>query len=386
MAFTAVHGDRGRLDATRDDLGCGWAWTAVHRARPRVPLACPECGHGLHAKVSPTGLRFFAHDRGAPTCALAQESMEHHLVKLQLAHAARAAGWYADLEVRAPDGTWRADVMASSPDGAHRMAWEAQLSPITRDEVRERTDRYAADGIDACWVTLSARTWVGAVPSIVVSTPRPGSADQWTAGTGLSRFTVTPCRKKCRCPHGHGEWKTVTAPLDDFVAWVLGRRVIPHRVPAGEDDHRVLWTAPRYVEQAAAHSDADQRHRTKRKERDQQRRRERHAGQVVGKDWRTAMPLGRRWRLEAAAARWTEKDSGRPARLAHEQITDDRWAGGLPIHVSGHPYAVLLPSAGHADWSALAGLVILTVGDAERRRTVEHAPALTRVVDLAAWH
>ncbi|MFH8387524.1 competence protein CoiA [Kitasatospora sp. NPDC018058] len=177
VTFTAVHAERGRLDATRDDLGCGWAWTAVHRARPRVPLGCPECGHGVHAKVSPTGMRFFSHDRGSPACALAQESMEHYLTKLQLAHAIRAAGWYAELEVRAPDGSWRADVMASSADGARRTAWEAQLSPITRDEFRERTARYAAAGIAVCWVALSSRSWVGAAPTVVVSARGPASTE-----------------------------------------------------------------------------------------------------------------------------------------------------------------------------------------------------------------
>jgi hypothetical protein len=37
----------------------------VHRTRPRPPLSGRQCGHGLHAKVPPTGLRFFAHDHGA---------------------------------------------------------------------------------------------------------------------------------------------------------------------------------------------------------------------------------------------------------------------------------------------------------------------------------
>lgn len=40
----------------------------------------------------------------------------------------------SQLEVRGPDGDWRADVMTTSPDDTARMAWEAQLSPITTDE------------------------------------------------------------------------------------------------------------------------------------------------------------------------------------------------------------------------------------------------------------
>jgi hypothetical protein len=44
-----------------------------------------------------------------------------------------SAGWHAELEVRADDGTWRADVLASAHDGSRRIAWEAQLSPITAE-------------------------------------------------------------------------------------------------------------------------------------------------------------------------------------------------------------------------------------------------------------
>ena len=85
----------------------------------------------MHAKVSRHGLRFFAHAPGAPTCALALETIAHHLLKLELANAARAAGVHAEMEVRGPDGAWRADVMASDPGGAWRWALEAQLAPIT---------------------------------------------------------------------------------------------------------------------------------------------------------------------------------------------------------------------------------------------------------------
>ncbi|MFH8387523.1 hypothetical protein ACH4E7_42645 [Kitasatospora sp. NPDC018058] len=142
---------------------------------------------------------------------------------------------------------------------------------------------------------------------------------------GVGRFTVTPCRKKCRCPHGHGRWESVSAPLDDVVAWVLGDRVVLHRLPAGDDDHRVRWTVPRYVEQAQAHAAADCELQAKQAGEAQRRRRERREGWAeprAGQDWRAAMPMGRRFRLEAAAARWVEADCGRPARLGHEEISD----------------------------------------------------------------
>ncbi len=58
MAFSAIHPDAGRVDATLPDLGCALAWDLVHKVRPRVALRCRECGHGMHAKVSPRGLRY----------------------------------------------------------------------------------------------------------------------------------------------------------------------------------------------------------------------------------------------------------------------------------------------------------------------------------------
>ncbi|MFD7409778.1 hypothetical protein ACFV7R_45990 [Streptomyces sp. NPDC059866] len=74
----------------------------------------------MHAKTSRTGLP----PRPPPTCALALESVAHHLLKLELANAARDAGTHAELETRGPDGTWRADVLASGPAGVWKTALE----------------------------------------------------------------------------------------------------------------------------------------------------------------------------------------------------------------------------------------------------------------------
>ncbi|MGW3558153.1 competence protein CoiA family protein [Streptomyces sp. NPDC000963] len=143
MPFTALHPDLGRLDATLPDLGRGMAWGQVHKVRPRVPLVCPECAWGVHPKVSGSGVRFFCHDPNRPaSCELSNELWEHHMLKLEMAGAIRAAGWFAALEVPAEDGSWRADV----------MAWEAQLSPITLEDIEARTGRYAEEDIRVCWV------------------------------------------------------------------------------------------------------------------------------------------------------------------------------------------------------------------------------------------
>lgn len=38
------------------------------------------------------------------------------------------------------------------------MAWEAQLSPITLDDIAARTDRYVDEGIRVCWVSPHEQT------------------------------------------------------------------------------------------------------------------------------------------------------------------------------------------------------------------------------------
>lgn len=188
VVFAAIHPDAGRIDATQPDLGAGLAWQQVHKVRPRIALRCPDCGHGVHAKISARKLRYFAHNPGRPQeCAWDNESLEHHLLKLELATAIRDLGWHAELEVRAPNGSWRADVLASSHDGTRRIAWEAQLSPIADEDVAERTDRYAEAGIEVCWVGVVNRlSWMGFVPSLQFRDPH--GEGPWTVVDGVARF------------------------------------------------------------------------------------------------------------------------------------------------------------------------------------------------------
>ncbi|MFF3113607.1 competence protein CoiA [Kitasatospora sp. NPDC057904] len=185
MPLTALHPSHGTLDATVDDLGAGLHWSTVHRAKPRPDLRCPACAGLVHAKTSHRGLRFFAHDTVQPHCPSTGESLEHHHLKRALAHAARTAGWHAAVEV--PGDGWRADVLATAPDG-RRLALEAQLSPITTADIEMRTRRYAAAGVDSCWVTTTRAPWLLAVPSLQV---RQDEAD-WVVVDGHRRLAHPP--------------------------------------------------------------------------------------------------------------------------------------------------------------------------------------------------
>lgn len=53
-----MYQDRGRPDATPDDLGYSHAWKNLHRA---VELGCPECGGRLFTQLSRHRLPHFYH-------------------------------------------------------------------------------------------------------------------------------------------------------------------------------------------------------------------------------------------------------------------------------------------------------------------------------------
>ncbi|MGA6871272.1 competence protein CoiA [Streptomyces pratensis] len=239
MGYTAVHPVWGRLDASLDDLGCGRSWADVHRVRG-LRLACPECGGRVFARASQHGLRHFYHRVRPLDCELANESQEHHLLKLELAVAARAAGWRAELEVSSELRDWRADVLVFDEQGRPFIALEAQQSPMTPTGARMRTDRYARDGVAVCWVGLQDRPWARAVPALRVRAPAE-RREPWTVRHGLARYTWTP-----RTLKGTAKWEHITCPLGDALAWILQGEARVHTAVNGT----VWWTAPAYEELA----------------------------------------------------------------------------------------------------------------------------------------
>ncbi len=110
-------------------------------------------------------------------------------------------------------GSWRADVLACSRDGSRRIAWEAQLSPITDEDIRDRTSRYQAEGIGVCWVSPGELVpWMGIVPFrpgtrlFVKSYPRldqPGSRDPLVKGQPGGNVSATRCATSSRRTRQH---------------------------------------------------------------------------------------------------------------------------------------------------------------------------------------
>ncbi|WP_190194119.1 competence protein CoiA family protein [Streptomyces minutiscleroticus] len=349
-------------------------------------LTCDECGHNMYAKTSRTGLRFFAHAPGAPACALNLESVAHHLLKLELANAARDAGAHAELEARGPDGMWRADVLASDPAGTWMTALEAQLAPITDADISARADRMKADGVTSIWFSDRPRpSWLGAVPSVRVA--RPDGERHLTVAEGLVKF------------NGCG-WSPVRTTLSQFLAWAFTRHVVPHTPRAllrySRRPLATVWTAPQYVTAETSYLEEEERRRRAREAQlaalRQQEEKKREGIRARNAVTRTkalteataaeqaarTQPPGR---LRQVARLYRRGIDQALAKLAEEHgVTatvgystgDPRYAGGVPlVDERGVPVAVFDPNPHRVRGEAfllLAGLPLIFPSRTEQRR------------------
>ena len=384
MAFRAVHANWGTVFAHLPDLGCGQAWEAVWKVKPTAPTVCAECRHPMYAKTSRAGMRFFAHAPHAPDCEIAREgeSEAHHLLKLELAWAARDAGAHAELEVRAPDGSWRADVLASAPDGSWRIALEAQLSPITDTDIEARTARMRRHGVAACWFSDRPRPpWLGTVPSVRVARAEGGGP--LGVAEGVVRFD------------GRSWRRIAPAALPDFLRWVVHGQAVPHPVNpesgyAYEHGLRrlpVVWTHPKYIAAEETHRAEEERRRLAFEAQAAIRKRRLDARKAVVREGNAASraralrkavtaeetiegtPEAEALREKAGERRgvrraiaYLSRDHGVTAAVGWS-VADPCWAGGIPlVDGEGLPVAVFNPSRrllrGQA-YLLLAGLLLL---------------------------
>jgi competence protein CoiA len=408
MAFRVVHAQWGSVDATLPDLGCEQAWEAVWRVRPPAPLTCPECGHQMHAKVSPKPrrLRFFAHAPHAPNCALALESIDHHLLKLELVTAARAAGAHAEMEVRGPDGAWIADVLASDPGGTWRVALEAQLAPVTTADITARTDRMGTDGVASIWFSDRPRPpWLGAVPSVRLA--RPDDGEGLVVAGGLVKFRQRSDGSGSYVDNFLGSyWEVIPATLVQFLGWAFTGAIRPHRPRYGD---AMIWTAPRYIAEHEAAAErferihaALQRQRSPKRAEDEERRRKERIGrqeEIARKNAAsraTALeqanaaeqaargtPEGA-WRREQDARRLGVREAISFLAREYNVTADVGWSAGDPRYAGGVDayglFAVLHPVPrlvrGHA-FLLLAGTLLLFRAE-WRRALFEKAMGRTR--------
>lgn len=366
----------------------------MYKVRPRAPLTCRGCGHGLHAKVSPNGLRFFSHDAAQSDCPTAGESLAHRLLKIELVSAARAAGWDAELEV--VGNGWRADVLATSPHG-RRVAWEAQLAQITTDEIVDRHSTMTNDGLEVCWVADRHRAWIGDVPAVAVAPAHPTTGE---AGlhvvAGHARFEASWCEDRRSCDDvpdfgrdarqagpcaGHGRWATpLPLPLAAFVAAVCGDSL---RCLTLTEHHRdawqrqgapaAAWTARRYAvaerEQAAAR---DVREAFEQRLDAERASRERHVIALMERQQALRRPAAARVGKLTGTQAWANDDDQGP-----------EWAMGIPVRAGSQGVAgVICPVASRIEGTVrarLAPLLILVASEAEAARIRKVADPAQRI-------
>ncbi|WP_097967866.1 competence protein CoiA [Streptomyces sp. or20] len=328
MPFTALHADLGRLDATLPDLGKKLEWSQIHKVRPRPPLVCPECEWSLHAKVSGQGMPFFAHDPGRPpSCELANESVEHHMLKLEMAAAIREAGWFAELEVPAADGSWRADVMATSTDGTQRMAWEAQLSPITVDDIHGRTERYRAEDIRVCWVSPNKKPpqWISAVPAVRVRAPAERGR-VWMVDDGVAGFDFAA-----------GGWAFREERLPQFVRWVLNGQLVSvesypryRRVPRVVDGEQLRfrrgrwWTSLKSSEDQTRHELKRQGQEAAKEQREARRQQQEEKERIRKAEEAERLRKQREEEARIRMAEWDKRWAEEKAQRAQEKAEEAR--------------------------------------------------------------
>lgn len=284
MPLTAWNADGHLVDASDVEDA---TWLQVHRVRPRPALTCRGCSGVLHAKVSPTGLRFFAHDRKIPHCPSAAETPEHRVLKHVLAAAARRCGWTALIEAEpsvTDVGGWRADVLAVSADG-RRHALEAQLAAMTPEVGAERAARYAADGIDTTWFTTKDAHWLMQLEGAKVS---GAEVDTATVVRGVARRTE------------RGSWEMASElSLDRFLKHRLEGTLVPLRIdyfheelPRGEATRSVFHhDALLLVKESDRSREELARERARLEAEREEERRRRHEANIAALERRRAIAL-----------------------------------------------------------------------------------------------
>lgn len=151
---------------------------AMHEDRT-IPWLCQGCRGKTHLRRSDTihalavytdklgPFVTFVHNPGeAERCRdlgfHTDESVEHDLLKHELATGAEQVGWTTEIE-KTGNGC-RADVVATR-DGRSRVL-EAQISPLNVDDALRRSDLYRKAFGDPTWTHTRRRQWSTRIPSL----------------------------------------------------------------------------------------------------------------------------------------------------------------------------------------------------------------------------
>lgn len=123
-------------------------WRAIQAKKPPIRMFC--CLTQGYMRVREEHQEF-VHYRRSEECLGRPDSPSHDLLKIAVRNAARANGWSAEVEEPdpTPDRKWIADVLACKDTA--RVAFEIQISPITKEALLRRQNVYARSRVRCCW-------------------------------------------------------------------------------------------------------------------------------------------------------------------------------------------------------------------------------------------
>lgn len=133
------------------------SWQTLKTTYKNLNLRLPCCNVPAIPKTSKLGNFFFAH-KSRDECKTEPESAEHIYLKSIIAKAAINAGWSVITEFpgQSNEGErWIADVYCEK--GKARVALEVQLSYITYEDLKLRTERYINSGVRVAWFLLNKK-------------------------------------------------------------------------------------------------------------------------------------------------------------------------------------------------------------------------------------
>jgi competence protein CoiA len=270
------------------------------------------------------------------------------------------------------------------------MAWEVQLSAITLQEIHERTQHLAADGVGVCWVSTRLRPWHGAVPSIVITSPPTDDAD-WQVTAGPALFEIEACyvhEKPWQCPlMKHGFWHHLEIKLSTFVRQVLEGGLVVHQptehVHMSDCSWSEVWSSPHHVAVAARFGAAERegKQRKARENLEWYARKSPEANGILVQEWQEGLPESTWKALHSAVAEWVRTETGKEPSFRPHWVAWN-WACGVPVCVDGRPYGVIHPDPSKVDWKLLTRMAIFVPSDTDRQTLLRSAPEGTRIVAL----
>ncbi|MGW3046222.1 hypothetical protein ACWC9T_41070 [Kitasatospora sp. NPDC001159] len=250
------------------------------------------------------------------------------------------------------------------------------------------------------------------MPSIHVATPS-WESDRWDVASGIARLDTRPQ------PEGQAGpplrwWAPVgDVSLRDFVAWVLGGRVVEHRLVEGAinlphttgGNWRAFWTTQQHITREKELEEADREYAEQEARRisllheqmmaginEALEKEKAEAAEAARQETRKAYGSAhsgiaetRKEALRQALGLWAATEGIPPLQLVFGAGGGaPYWAGGSAVLLDGRPYGTLMPAVSLLDdLPADKSMVLFATSHTEERDLVRFASPGTKVVRLA---